>query len=352
MDGAENLATLARRCMEGPERPVLAERAGGTFVPMTNRQLLTRIDALAHALWDRGICPGDRIALMSPNRIDWVVANLAILSVGAVTVPLYPTQAIDHAQIILSDSAARLLFIDTEGAKQRLVDGGVTLPDTVVFDDPGASGLGATERKGAALRDAAPERLAAFVAGIDPATLAVLIYTSGTTGVPKGVMLTHGNIATNATSAFANITDVLPGGDPVISVLPWAHIYEHTDLFGLFLRHAVIHVVHSPDELLADLLAVRPVAFFAVPRIFERVLAGVIARSRADGGLRGRLVPWALATGREYQRELLERGRAGLARTIQYLIANLLVLRRLKPALALTRIRFIAAQRRCMSISP
>jgi long-chain acyl-CoA synthetase len=343
MDGAENLATLARRCMDGPERPVLAERAGGTFVPMTNRQLLARVDALAHALWDRGICPGDRVALMSPNRIDWIVANLAILSVGAVTVPLYPTQAVDHAQIILNDSAARLLFIDSQAAKQRLAGSGVNLPDTVVFDDPGESGLAALERKGAALRDAAPERLAAFVPGIDPGALAILIYTSGTTGVPKGVMLTHGNIASNATSAFANITDVLPGGDPVVSVLPWAHIYEHTDLFGLFLRHAVIHVVHSPDELLADLLAVRPVAFFAVPRIFERVLAGVIAKSRADGGLRARLVPWALAVGRAHQRAVTKHGRASLWVNVQYLLAKLLVLRRLKPALGLDRIRFIVS---------
>jgi long-chain acyl-CoA synthetase len=343
MGDAGTLVSLVRECMDGPERPILAERVDGPFVTTTTRQLLGRVEAVAHGLWERGICPGDRIALMSPNRIDWIVANLAILSVGGVTVPLYPTQALDHAQIILDDSQSRLLFLDSEKARRRLTDGGVRLPDTVLFDGTGDDGLAALERAGSVRRDAQPDRLREYAAGIKPDDLAVLIYTSGTTGVPKGVMLSHRNIASTAVAGFSTITDVLPAGEPVLSVLPWAHIYEHTDLYGFFLRGALIYVCHSPDELLADLQAVRPVVFFAVPRIFERMIAGVIGKAKAEGGLKARLVPWALGVGRDYMRATLDGGSAPSGLRAQYALAKALVLKKLRPGLGLDRLNFIGS---------
>ncbi|MBV8949607.1 MAG: long-chain fatty acid--CoA ligase, partial [Actinobacteria bacterium] len=301
-----------------------------------------RIEAVAHALWSRGVVAGDRVALMSPNRIDWVVVNLAVLSIGAATVPLYATQALDHVQIILDDCGAKLLFVDSEATRSRLREGGVRAPETVVFDGSASDGLAAFEAAGAALRDASPSRLADYAGSIKPEDLAVLIYTSGTTGVPKGVMLTHRNIASTALAGLSTLQEIIRTGEPVLSVLPWAHIYEHTDLYLFFLCNATVYVCHGPDDLLADLQAVRPVVFAAVPRIFERVIAGIIGKSKAEGGLKARLVPWALGVGRQYMRATLENGAAvpGTLR-LQYALAKALVLKKLRPALGLDRLKFV-----------
>ena len=257
--------------------------------------------------------------------------------------PLYPTQALDQVRHILRDSDARLLFIDNEAARQRLRDGAVTLPDVVVFDGAGDDGLVALERTGAALREAQPGAVTAYAAAIAPRDLAVLIYTSGTTGVPKGVMLSHRNIATTAMSAFGTVADVFREGDPIVSVLPWAHIYEHANLYGLFFLRTVVHVCHAPEELLADLQAVRPRAFFAVPRIFERVVAGILGKAAAGGGLAKALVPWALATGRDYMRVAVAGQTPSLALRARFVLARALVLRKLRPALGLDRLEFVCS---------
>ncbi|MBV9104083.1 MAG: long-chain fatty acid--CoA ligase [Candidatus Eremiobacteraeota bacterium] len=342
MQDAETLVALVQRCMAGPERPVLAERTGGAFVTTSNTTLMRHVDAVAMALLRRGLQGGDRVALMSPNRIDWIVANFAIQRAGGVTVPLYPTQALDHVQFIVDDSGARFFFIDSTAALRRLADGGVRLPEVLIFDDREGGGLVSLEQEGAAAAMAFAKLLAQRSRDISPNDLAVLIYTSGTTGVPKGVMLSHANIATNATTGFERVSDILLEGDPVVSVLPWAHIYEHTNLFGLFLRHALIYVCHSPDELLTDLQEVRPVAFFGVPRIFEHVLAGITAKAKAQGGLRARLVPWALRVGRNTMRATIDGGASGPLK-LQYALAKRLVLSKIAPALGLDRVKFIVS---------
>jgi long-chain acyl-CoA synthetase len=337
MDDGGTLSSLVRRSLDGPERPVLAERGRDGFVTTTNLQLLSRSSAVSSALRGMGIGRGDRVAIMSPNRVDWIVANLGVLGAGAVTVPLYPTQALDQLAHILDDSAARALFVDSAAALERLTAGGVRVPRAIVFDGAGDDGLAALERRGA---NAGGEPLHDEpVAATD---LAVLIYTSGTTGIPTGVMLSHRNLVTTAIAAFSHVETILPGGDAVVSVLPWAHIYEHLNLYGLFARRSIIYVCHGPDELLADLLAVRPAAFFAVPRIFERVIAGMIGKAKAAGGVRARLVPWALNVGRDRMRALLL-GRRTPMLEARYALARALVLRKVPPALGLDNIRFICS---------
>lgn len=342
MGDVKTLASLIRQYLAGPDRPVLAERVDGTFTYTGSSELLARIESIALALRDSGLGPGDRVGLMSPNRLDWIVANHGILTAGCVTVPIYPTQALDQVQLILDDSGAKLLFVDRAAAKERLSTGGVKTPPVVLFDHDGEGGLAALERRGMQLRAADPSAAERFAAATTPEQLAVLIYTSGTTGTPKGVMLSHSNISSNAESAFSLMPDDLPGDDPVLSVLPYAHIYEHTNLYGYLIRHSVVHICHSPDDLLEDLRTVKPVAFCAVPRIFERMLAGIVGRSRAEGGLRAKLVPWALATGREYMRaQMLGKG-ASASQRLQYALARTLVLRKLRPLLGLDRLKFVA----------
>jgi long-chain acyl-CoA synthetase len=153
-------------------------------------------------------------------------------------------------------------------------------------------------------------------------------------------MLSHGNVTSNARDAFDLIPDVITPGDAVLSVLPFAHIYENTNLFGYFLRGAAVYVNRQIEALLEDLRAVRPVAVFVVPRIFERTYAGIIAKSRAAGGAQARLVPWALTIGRRYKRAELERASIGPLMRLQFALAHALVLGKIRGQLGCDRLRF------------
>jgi long-chain acyl-CoA synthetase len=341
---SSSLPALVRRALGGGERGVLFERdAGGAWQSFSNREVLGRVEAIALALRARGLAPGDRVALMSANRVDWILANLGILFAGCVTVPIYATQALDQVAYILADSGARMLVVDAPAVAERIAAAGVALA-TVIFDAPAdaPSSLAALLAEGDALRPASSARAAELGTGIDPHALAILIYTSGTTGTPKGVMLSHHNIASNVIDAFGLVADSIRPGDPVLSVLPYAHIYENTNIFGYLIRGARIYVNRRIDGLLADLRSVRPVAMFAVPRIFERTYAGIVAASAASGGLKAKLVPWALQAGLVYRRALQD-GTPGWSERVRFAIAQTLVLRKLRAQLGCDRLRFFVS---------
>jgi long-chain acyl-CoA synthetase len=331
------LVDLLRAALGGPDRPLLYERdCEGRWNALGIFEVLARATAIAATLRDRGVATGDRVALMSPNRVDWILANLGILFAGGVTVPIYATQALDQVCYILADSGARELFVDTPAVAERLRIGGVTL-EPIVFDAP------PDERNSLASIIAYGRTRKAPGAAVTPGDLAVLIYTSGTTGMPKGVMLSHGNVASNACAAFDLISDIIRPGDPVLSVLPFAHIYENTNMFGYFRRGAAVYVNRRIETLLEDLRAVRPVAVFVVPRIFERTYAGIVAKSRAAGGAKAKLVPWALAIGRRYKRAELEHAAIGPRLRVEFALAHALVLSKIRAQLGCDRLRLFVS---------
>jgi long-chain acyl-CoA synthetase len=339
------LVELVRQALGSHGRAVLYERgADGAWAALTSTEVLERAAAIAAALRERGLAPGDRVALMSPNRVDWIVTNLGILFAGCVTVPIYATQALDQVAYILADSGARVLFVDTPAVAERLRQAAIPL-EPIVFDAPSdaAQSLHALIARGRALHAADPGALDRTADSLGAADLAVLIYTSGTTGQPKGVMLTHGNVTSNAWDAFALIPEVIAPDDPVLSVLPFAHIYESTNMFGYFVRGAAVYVNHRIELLLEDLRSVRPVAVFVVPRIFERTYAGILAKSRAAGGVRAKLVPWALGVGMRYKRAELEGASTPPLLRAAYALAHALVLSKVRAQLGCDRLRFFVS---------
>jgi long-chain acyl-CoA synthetase len=330
----ETLPAMLQAAFDAHDRPdALVERVDGVWTATSTALLRARVERVAAALHASGLRPGDRVALLSPNRIDWIVADLGILFAGCVVVPIFATQALDQVAYILAHSEAKLVFVDNAARARVLRErAGVTFP-IVAFDDPGAEGLGAFEALGA---DGC-ERPA-----LAPGDLAVLIYTSGTTGEPKGVMLSHANLATTMKNAFDYAFPALSGGDHTLTILPFAHIYEHIVLYGKLVRGVSLHVCRDGTNLLRDLLDVRPVLMTAVPRVFEHVLAGIVMKAKSAGGLRAKLVPWALATGREYVRAR-QNGRPSLLCRARYALAHRLVLRKLRPLLGLDRLQFFVS---------
>ncbi|MDQ2909086.1 MAG: long-chain fatty acid--CoA ligase [Candidatus Eremiobacteraeota bacterium] len=343
MNRPATLIDLISEALAAPRERVLVERLPGrAWEALSSQRVRERYGAIARALRDAGIARGDRAGIFSQNRIDWLVCDYGILFASAVTVPMYATLADDQVGFIIRDAGMRLLFVETQTQAERIHMLCGDNVRVVTFEGTGNDSLQRFEARGAALIAADPTLLEAPAPEMTASELALLMYTSGTTGEPKGVMLTHGNLASNVVDAFAPIRDDLQQGDVAFSVLPFAHVYEHTDALG-FLYLGLKHVVSGPDRLLDDIREALPHVAAFVPRIFELVLTGVLARAREDGGIRAHLVPWALATAREHARALADGRSPPLLASLRYRLAGTLVLRRVKAALGLERISHLVS---------
>jgi long-chain acyl-CoA synthetase len=333
---SETLARFIYEALAEPRERAYAERLGApdwTYTSATG--MLGRATAIARALRDAGVAPGDRVALIANNRVDWIATDFGILFAGAVVVPVFATLALDQMEYIFKDSEAKLAFVETAADAERIRAACPSAPRIVTFDGdgPGALASFATSSDAAYVPDAAT----------DPDDLAVLIYTSGTTGDPKGVMLSHRNLISNARAASELLPQTLKDGESaVLSVLPFAHIYEHTTILIFALNRAHVHVT-TPDYLLEDLRSVRPRVMNLVPRIFERVLAGIVGRAKADGGLKAKLVPWALGVGREHAAATQNGGKPAPMLGLQYAIAQKLVLSKIRPQIGLDRLEYFTS---------
>ncbi|MDQ2681571.1 MAG: long-chain fatty acid--CoA ligase [Candidatus Eremiobacteraeota bacterium] len=341
----QTLPQLIRRAVAAGARPkALIERVHGKWTAISDAQMLDRVESVACGLRDLGLSAGDRVALVSQNCVDWVIADLGVLFAGCVVVPIFPTQALDQVQYILKNSAAKIIFVDTAAAAKRLQTLGIDLPSIVLFEGMSQDSLAALERRGKAARAVHSDWPQTFERAIAPDDLAVLIYTSGTTGEPKGVMLSHNNIGFVVQSTFSYGFGHVKRGDATLSVLPFSHIYEHMIIYGYAYSGVRHFISHAPEELLADLRDVRPIAMTSVPRIFERLLAGIAGKAKAQGGSRARLVPWALEIGRHYIRMKVADGKApSMMLSLQYRLANALVLKKLRPLLGLDRLLFFVS---------
>jgi long-chain acyl-CoA synthetase len=337
----ETLPAVIRRSLAYPRDAALLERVAGAWTATSSQRLLERVENLACAIRALGLHGGDRVALMAKNCVDWIVADFAILFAGCVVVPIFPTQASDQVAYILRDSEAKLVFVDTPEAAQLVR----TLTDVpvAIFQASGPESLAQLETQGAQVRANSEDRPAEWEGALKPDDMAVLIYTSGTTGEPKGVMLSHYNLAFNMESSFGFAFVVLPKGSNVLSVLPFSHIYEHTILYGYMTRRMRHHIARDAENLLEDLRDVRPVTMTAVPRLFERVIARIVGHAKTEGSLQAKIVPWALGVGRDYMSARTRGTDPGPALSLQYRIAHALVLRKIRPRLGLDRLVYFVS---------
>ncbi|HEX3463645.1 MAG TPA: long-chain fatty acid--CoA ligase [Candidatus Elarobacter sp.] len=326
--------------LAAPRPDALAERRAGRTVLLSSTEVHRRAAALAHALRARGIARGDRVALLANNAVDWLVADFGILYAGAVVVPMFATTADDQVAYILADSEAKLLFVDDAARAAQLRAAVPNAPPIIALAGDGDETLAALVRAGEA-QAGDDALLRSYTDGIGEDELAVLIYTSGTTGQPKGVMLSHRNLVSDVTTAFNPRESALAEGLVALSVLPLAHIYEHTNALG-YLYNGLHHYVTTPDHLMEDVRAVRPMFVAFVPRIFERLIAGIIGNARAGGGLKAKLVPWALEVGTEYERAVRDGGLAPGLR-VRHALAKRLVLSKIPKTLGLDRLKYFVS---------
>jgi long-chain acyl-CoA synthetase len=288
------------------QREVMVWQDGTDWKPITSNDLYGKVRALASVLKSWDVAKGDRVAILSENRWEWPVSDFATLVLGAVDVPLYATLTPDQVGYMLRDSGAKVAIVSTKEQHQKLVSAGdlPMLEHVIVMDDgevEGAESLShlLTNSKNLQQPDAAFDEA---LGSVLPDDLATIIYTSGTTGESKGVMLTHGNLASNINVSTEGLG--FTEQDTCISFLPLSHVTaRHVD-YALMCHGARLAYCPRFDLLPVAMKAVRPTIFVAVPRVYEKIRQAVEAKS-ASSAVRKRLLGWALATGREHRKEIL-----------------------------------------------
>ena len=285
----------------------LNHKIGGEWVNFSAETFVERVRHVALGLAALGIKRGDRVALLSENRPEWSITDLAILSLGAINVPIYTTQAIDQIRYILTDSGARAIFISNrrlyKHARQALDRLGF-LENLIFFDAEGSEGveramtLDALEENGREQARRTPTAFDEYLSAVRPEDLATIIYTSGTTGEPKGVMLTHNNFISNVLA----ITDGLPisSTDVALSVLPLSHIFERTGFYVFCYNGVSVYYAASFDQVGENLREVRPTVMTAVPRLFEKVYHRIVKKGMSEKGWKRKVFMRALAVGQRY----------------------------------------------------
>ncbi|HBU98080.1 AMP-dependent synthetase/ligase, partial [Thalassospira lucentensis] len=306
----------------------------GEFVATSWAEAADQVRALARSLYDIGVRSGDRVLLVSENRTEWGIADLAVMCVGAMTVPAYTTNTErDHLHAI-EDSGAAIAIISTKKLAQPFLHAALDsgrCRHAIMMEEWGQSFVGDITitrwsdviSKGRGLAHDIDE----WVANIKRDDLACLIYTSGTGGAPKGVMLSHGAIISNCMGAFDIIETLGIEEEVFLSFLPLSHSYEHTA--GLYFPISIgaqIYYAEGIDKLAANLTEVRPTIMTAVPRLYEMLYQRMSRMVEKEGGIKQKLFELTLRLGRKtYEGE-----RLGLIEKLQNFACEILLRRKLR----------------------
>jgi long-chain acyl-CoA synthetase len=319
--------------VEGDLDRMMLYRENGQWLPISSREFGIRVARTARTLESWGIRKGDRVAILSENRPEWPIADMASLLLGAVTVPLYTTLTPEQTAFVLNDAGCRVIFLSSSQQLRKIlslllntqIEKVVAMDPVQLAGDPAAFAAKCVTMDQITMHggeDLGPgvERQARSIA---PEDLATIVYTSGTTGTSKGAMLSHGNIASNITCSMLGF-DMRPG-ESSVSFLPLCHITaRHVD-FSMIYHGVTLAYCPFIEKLPTALLEVRPTFFVAVPRVYEKIYAKAV--HEAQGFPKSTIVNWALAVGRSHKSEIL----AGKIPTAgQWKLANKLVFSKIR----------------------
>jgi long-chain acyl-CoA synthetase len=331
--------TLNQLFFEAVERfdkpDAVQAKSGGRYQPISHRVIVERVRLVALGLEALGVKPGDRVAILSENRPEWLIADWACLTSGVADVPIYPTVPAEQVGYILRDSSAVVIFVSNAELAAKVASERASIPalrQVVGFGGtwPGVDmTLEALEARGrSADTDEARARYGARARAVKPDDLATIIYTSGTTGEPKGAMLTHDNIYSNVAAA----REILPvvEGDVTLSFLPLSHIFQRMVDYLLQAVGVSIAYAESMDTVLANFGEVRPTFVVSVPRVYEKIYARVLENALAGGAIKKRIFFWAREVGDRWADEKLAGREPGGWLGLRYAIAQRLVFSKLK----------------------
>jgi long-chain acyl-CoA synthetase len=285
------------------DRPFLWAKRGGPYRSQSWAETAGQVRRLAQSLVALGIEPGDRVALIGENRPEWVVADLAIMSAGAITVPAYVTNTVDDHRHILGNSGARAAIVSTAALAARVLPAAELSPmvrAVIAVEPPGIESKVPVHDWAALVEAGGDADIDTRVDALAPDDIACIIHTSGTGGLPKGVLQTHRNIVGNCRGAYKLLEMLGLGDETFLSFLPMSHSYEHTAglMFPISIG-AQIYFAEGADTLAANLVEVRPTIMTAVPRLYETLHQRISRQIDREKGLKRRLFEGAVAIGRK-----------------------------------------------------
>jgi long-chain acyl-CoA synthetase len=340
-------ALLSARAAEMPDRVALRSKELGRWVETSWSGYTERVARIAAGLRELGVQPGDRVAVHSENRIEWLLADLAVQGMGAVTVGIYPTSPADEVEYLLSHSESVAVIAEDEEQYDKAVAVRDRLPalrSIIVMDPrgvdldahPGVRSFASLEELGSGHADALDQQRRSIEA-LDPEAAAIIVYTSGTTGPPKGAMLSHRNLL-----AVADTADRAYGtsrGDEVLSYLPLCHIAERLiSCIGALYTGYVVNFGEGGPSFGNDMHEVQPTFFLGVPRVWEKMMASIEIRVADATWLKRWTYHMATRLAAPAARRRMSGSQTVLDR-IRYGIAWLLAFRSLRDKLGLGRIR-------------
>jgi len=321
---------------------MMTSKVGGEWKSYSTKEFIEAVDQTSRALLELGVKHGDKVALISHNnRCEWNIMDHALLQIGAVDVPIYPTMTEADYEYIFNHSESIYCFVSNDELYDKVsavLDKCEHMKKVYTFEHYEGKNhwsevlaLGADQTRQAEVEKARD--------AVKPEDLATIIYTSGTTGLPKGVMLSHKNVVSNVIAATPRIPGLVKGEAKTLSFLPVCHSFERFIQYLYMYNGASIYFAESIETIKADLNYCQPTIFTAVPRLLEKFFDGIVANGTSAGGLKTKIFEWAVSLALQWEPEHANGGfyhwKLG--------IADKLVFSKVRAALGMTEIKAVAS---------
>lgn len=321
----------------GETRPALMYKSDDSYKGISYPELRRKVRLFAFGLAALGLKRGDRVAIIAENRPEWVISDQAIVALGGIDVPIYPTMTAKQNEFIFNDAGIRFAIVSNQfqlNKVMRVVENIPTLEKVILMTEKGSIterntvGFQKVLEMGEQLEKEDPDHLEVSLTMVKPDDLLTIIYTSGTTGNPKGVMLSHGNLVSNIISS----AEVISFGrtDVMLSFLPLSHSFERmAGYYTAFACGATIAYAESVERVRDNMLEVRPTIVTTVPRLFERIHSRVMKQVDSSPAIRRKIFAWAVEVGREHA-AAVKRGLVPPGLKMRHLVADRLVFSKLR----------------------
>lgn len=318
------ISEIEKGLQKHDKKVLFATKRNGQWIETSKDEFREKVRNLALGLYELGVRQGDRVSLHSENSTEWVMCDQAILSIGAVNVPIYTTQPAEQIKFILENSASKVHIVSTDTlfAKTKQLMKSISNVEAVI------SIFGSKHKKlktfdmvlekGAKKQRENPQLFEQLRSQIQPDDLATLIYTSGTTGDPKGVMLTHNNIGSNLLASLERVPfdDEVREHERMLSYLPLSHVFERLITYMYLSMGYPIYYIEEIENIREDFEYVKPYYFATVPRLLEKIYTGIKVKGQELSGFKKQLYYWAINMAEEYDPENPPKGLASVKRKV------------------------------------
>ena len=329
MDTRRSFDVLAHQIAETPKTDAFTAKLNGTWTPLSSQQMQDAANRVSLGLLALGLKAHDKVAIISMNRPEWMMADFGIAQIGAVSVPMYPSITVEDYKYIFADAGVRAVFVADQKLHEKVLEAiaGLDIPAANIFTFDKIEGARHLDELLEMGKNGQAADLEPLKAAVQPDDLLTLIYTSGTTGQPKGVMLSHDNLLSNCRGSQRFVP--VNKNDKALSFLPLCHIFERMVTYLYMINGVSIYYAESMEVIADNLREVNPQIFTTVPRLLEKVYDKIVAKGHDLEGVKKSLFFWALDLGLKFDTQKDQ----GFFYNTQLALANKLIFNKWREAL-------------------